>query len=66
MTDTLVRPAAWRPRETPIGPLLLAATTEGLVNVVFHARGRTLDRALARLHARLGAGPLPAAQAPAS
>ncbi|MFE9382990.1 methylated-DNA--[protein]-cysteine S-methyltransferase [Streptomyces sp. NPDC007025] len=65
MTDTPVRPAAWSLRETPIGPLLLAATTEGLANVVFHARGRTLDRALARLHAQLGAGPLPAAQAPA-
>ncbi|MBQ0864960.1 methylated-DNA--[protein]-cysteine S-methyltransferase [Streptomyces smyrnaeus] len=60
MTDTPVRPTAWTLRETPIGPLLLAATEKGLVNVVFHARGRTLDRALSQLSARLGSEPLPA------
>ncbi|MGP3988057.1 methylated-DNA--[protein]-cysteine S-methyltransferase [Streptomyces sp. 3N207] len=66
MTDTPVRQPAWTLRETPIGPLLLAATEEGLVNVVFHARGRTLDQALSRLAGRLGAEPLPAERAPAS
>ncbi|MGP3978367.1 methylated-DNA--[protein]-cysteine S-methyltransferase [Streptomyces sp. 8N114] len=65
MTDTPVRQPAWTLRETPIGPLLLAATEEGLVNVVFHARGRTLDQALSRLSGRLGAEPLPAERAPA-
>ncbi|WP_369199551.1 methylated-DNA--[protein]-cysteine S-methyltransferase [Streptomyces sp. PU-14G] len=51
-------------RETPIGPLLLATTDKGLVNVVFHARGRTLEKALARLSGRLGtAGPSSAADA---
>ncbi|MBO8188028.1 methylated-DNA--[protein]-cysteine S-methyltransferase [Streptomyces spirodelae] len=65
MTDTPARPPAWTPRETPIGPLLLAATEKGLVNVVFHAEGRTIDRALARLSARLGAEPEPAESLPA-
>jgi methylated-DNA-[protein]-cysteine S-methyltransferase len=51
-------------RETPIGPLLLAASEKGLVNVVFHARGRTVDRALAQLSAYLGTEPLPASRAP--
>ncbi|MBO8190775.1 methylated-DNA--[protein]-cysteine S-methyltransferase [Streptomyces oryzae] len=65
MTDTPVQPAAWMLRETPIGPLLLAATEKGLVNVVFHARGRTLDRALARLSGRLGGEPVRAEPLPA-
>ncbi|MEU5836585.1 methylated-DNA--[protein]-cysteine S-methyltransferase [Streptomyces diacarni] len=51
-------------RETPIGPLLLAATDKGLVNVVFHASGRILEKALTRLSGRLGAaGSSPAADA---
>ncbi|MGI5351620.1 methylated-DNA--[protein]-cysteine S-methyltransferase [Streptomyces sp. CA-250714] len=65
MTDNPVRPTAWTLRETPIGPLLLAATEKGLVNVVFHARGRTLDQALSRLSARFGAEPEPAGPQPA-
>ncbi|WP_326808865.1 methylated-DNA--[protein]-cysteine S-methyltransferase [Streptomyces sp. NBC_01186] len=61
MTDAPVEPVnetpgavscAWTVRDTPIGPLLLAATGEGLVNVVFHARGHVLDQALARLSGR--------------
>jgi methylated-DNA-[protein]-cysteine S-methyltransferase len=61
MTDAPVEPVnetpgavscAWTVRETPLGPLLLAATEEGLVNVVFHARGHVLDQALARLSGR--------------
>ncbi|MEE1942178.1 methylated-DNA--[protein]-cysteine S-methyltransferase [Streptomyces sp. TRM 70361] len=51
-------PPVWTVRGTPVGPLLLAATGRGLVTVVFHADGRTADRALARLAARLGAAPV--------
>ncbi|MDJ1133164.1 methylated-DNA--[protein]-cysteine S-methyltransferase [Streptomyces iconiensis] len=72
MTDTPVEPVdtahetvcAWTVRDTPVGPLLLAATGEGLVNVVFHAREDTVDRALARLAGRLGTDPRPAAGTP--
>ncbi|GAA2629163.1 methylated-DNA--[protein]-cysteine S-methyltransferase [Streptomyces axinellae] len=50
---------AWTVRDTAIGPLLLAATEKGLVNVVFHARGHVRDQALARLSGRFGtAAPL--------
>lgn len=52
------RSCTWTVRETTIGPLLLAATGEGLVYVVFHADGSTTDRALARLTARLGREPV--------
>ncbi|WP_404827233.1 MULTISPECIES: methylated-DNA--[protein]-cysteine S-methyltransferase [Streptomyces] len=45
--------------DTPIGPLLLAATQEGLVQVVFHADGPTARRASARLEHAFGAPPLP-------
>jgi methylated-DNA-[protein]-cysteine S-methyltransferase len=45
----------WAVVGTGIGPLLLAATHEGLVNVVFHATDAVRDRALARLASRLGA-----------
>jgi methylated-DNA-[protein]-cysteine S-methyltransferase len=41
--------------DAPIGPLLLAATGEGLVAVVFHASERTAGRALERLRERIGA-----------
>jgi methylated-DNA-[protein]-cysteine S-methyltransferase len=51
----------WTVRDTPIGPLLLAASGQGLVSVVFHAEGRIADRALARLGATLGSAPVPAA-----
>ncbi|WP_327157501.1 methylated-DNA--[protein]-cysteine S-methyltransferase [Streptomyces tubercidicus] len=49
---------AWRRLATPIGPLLLAATREGLVQVVFHADERTTRGALARLEQCLGGPPL--------
>ncbi|GHD97633.1 methylated-DNA--protein-cysteine methyltransferase [Streptomyces alanosinicus] len=39
---------------TDIGPLMLAATRDGLVNVVFHATDAVRDRSLDRLAARLG------------
>lgn len=44
----------WTVVGTDIGPLLLAATREGLVNVVFHATDTVRDKALDRLASRLG------------
>ncbi|AGS68875.1 methylated-DNA--[protein]-cysteine S-methyltransferase [Streptomyces collinus] len=44
----------WAVVDTGIGPLMLAATREGLVNVVFHASDPVRERALERLAARLG------------
>lgn len=52
------RSCTWTLRDTPVGPLLLAATGEGLVNVVFHADSATADRTLARLAGRLGSPPV--------
>ncbi|MFF8091474.1 methylated-DNA--[protein]-cysteine S-methyltransferase [Streptomyces sp. NPDC016675] len=54
----------WTVVDTGIGPLLLAATPEGLVNVAFHATGTTRERALERLAARLGADPVEAPGSP--
>lgn len=48
----------WAVVGTGIGPLLLAATRQGLVNVVFHATDAVRDRALARLTSRLGGEPV--------
>jgi methylated-DNA-[protein]-cysteine S-methyltransferase len=53
----------WAVVGTRIGPLLLAATREGLVNVVFHADDAVRDKALERLASRLGTQPV---QAPGS
>ncbi|MFF5337628.1 methylated-DNA--[protein]-cysteine S-methyltransferase [Streptomyces sp. NPDC013181] len=53
----------WTVVGSDIGPLMLAATGTGLVNVVFHARPGTRDAALERLRGRLGAEP---AEAPGS
>ncbi|MBI0318701.1 cysteine methyltransferase, partial [Streptomyces javensis] len=50
---------AWAVLATPIGPLLLAATDEGLAQVVFHAEEKTAAEAVARLTRRLGAEPTP-------
>ncbi|MEU2419994.1 methylated-DNA--[protein]-cysteine S-methyltransferase [Streptomyces sp. NPDC007851] len=47
----------WTVVGTAIGPLLLAATRDGLVNVVFHATDAVRDRAVQRLAARLGTEP---------
>ncbi|CAL9554255.1 Methylated-DNA--protein-cysteine methyltransferase [Streptomyces sp. enrichment culture] len=58
------RHLVWTVVGTGIGPLLLAATREGLVNVVFHATDRVRDRALSRLASRLGAGPVRAPGSP--
>ncbi|MFF8407671.1 methylated-DNA--[protein]-cysteine S-methyltransferase [Streptomyces sp. NPDC014846] len=48
----------WAVVGSDIGPLMLAATREGLVNVVFHATDAVRDRALERLAARLGGEPV--------
>ncbi|MFI9805346.1 methylated-DNA--[protein]-cysteine S-methyltransferase [Streptomyces sp. NPDC052301] len=48
----------WAVVDSDIGPLMLAATREGLVNVVFHATDAVRDRALERLAARLGGEPV--------
>jgi methylated-DNA-[protein]-cysteine S-methyltransferase len=48
----------WAVVGTDIGPLMLAATHDGLVNVVFHASDAVRDRALERLAARLGGQPV--------
>ncbi|MFJ8359541.1 methylated-DNA--[protein]-cysteine S-methyltransferase [Streptomyces sp. NPDC093984] len=48
----------WTVVPTDIGPLLLAATREGLVNVVFHASDTVRDKALERLASRLGTEPV--------
>ncbi|MEU0243672.1 methylated-DNA--[protein]-cysteine S-methyltransferase [Streptomyces sp. NPDC006235] len=53
----------WGVVDSAIGPLLLAATREGLVNVVFHATDAVRDRAVERLASRLGTEP---AEAPGS
>lgn len=55
--------ADWTVTDSPIGPLLLAATGRGLVSVVFHAGPRTIEPVLDRLARRLGAEPR---QAPGS
>ncbi|MGW3357749.1 methylated-DNA--[protein]-cysteine S-methyltransferase [Streptomyces bungoensis] len=54
----------WTVVDTGIGPLMLAATREGLVNVVFHATDEVRDRALQRLAARLGTEPVEDPDAP--
>jgi len=54
----------WSVVGTDIGPLLLAATPHGLVNVVFHASDAVRDRALGRLASRLGGEPVEAPGSP--
>lgn len=54
----------WAVVGTDIGPLLLAATREGLVNVVFHATETVRDMALDRLASRLGSEPVEAPDSP--
>ncbi|MGW5634979.1 methylated-DNA--[protein]-cysteine S-methyltransferase [Streptomyces sp. NPDC003832] len=54
----------WAVVATDIGPLLLAATREGLVNVVFHASDAVRDRAVERLASRLGGEPVEAPGSP--
>ncbi|MFF9620947.1 methylated-DNA--[protein]-cysteine S-methyltransferase [Streptomyces griseosporeus] len=54
----------WAVVGTGIGPLLLAATGDGLVNVVFHATDAVRERALRRLAERLGTEPVEAPGSP--
>ncbi|MFJ3668567.1 methylated-DNA--[protein]-cysteine S-methyltransferase [Streptomyces sp. NPDC090106] len=54
----------WAVVGTGIGPLLLAASRDGLVNVVFHADEAVRDRALERLASRLGESPAEAPDSP--
>ncbi|MEU6260636.1 methylated-DNA--[protein]-cysteine S-methyltransferase [Streptomyces sp. NPDC047043] len=54
----------WAVVDSGIGPLLLAATREGLVNVVFHATDAVRDKALVRLASRLGCEPVEAPDSP--
>lgn len=48
----------WTRMDTPIGPLLLAATAQGLVSVVFRADDEVTEAFLARLGRRLGMLPV--------
>lgn len=48
----------WAVVGSDIGPLLLAATGEGLVTVVFHATKERRDAAIRQLKGRLGAEPV--------
>ncbi len=50
----------WDVVDSGIGPLLLAATATGLVNVAFHARPDVRDAALGRLRTRFGTEPVAA------
>lgn len=54
----------WTVVGTDIGPLLLAATQDGLVNVVFHATDAVRDKTLDRLATRLGTEPVEAPDSP--
>ena len=48
----------WTVLDTEIGPLLLAATSRGLVSVAFHATPDVRDRTLARIADRVDAEPV--------
>lgn len=52
-----VTDVAWTVRETPVGPLLVAATRAGVVQVCFNADEATAGRAVAGLARRLGCVP---------
>ena len=54
----------WTVLGTDIGPLLLAATPAGLVNVVFHASDAVRGKTLERLASRLGSEPVEAPGSP--
>jgi methylated-DNA-[protein]-cysteine S-methyltransferase len=54
----------WTVVDSDIGPLLLAATGEGLVSVGFHATDAVRDKALDRLASRFGTEPVEAPESP--
>ncbi|MFI7317278.1 methylated-DNA--[protein]-cysteine S-methyltransferase [Streptomyces venezuelae] len=56
--------AVWAVVDSDIGPLLLAATDDGLVTVGFHATEAVRDKTLDRLGSRLGAEPVHAPDSP--
>ncbi|WP_327356925.1 methylated-DNA--[protein]-cysteine S-methyltransferase [Streptomyces sp. NBC_01304] len=56
--------AEWAVVDSDIGPLLLAATRDGLVKVAFHADARVRDKTLEQLAARLGCDPVEAPGSP--
>ncbi|MDK1474176.1 methylated-DNA--[protein]-cysteine S-methyltransferase [Streptomyces sp. 549] len=58
MTDIPAGPPAWTVCESPVGPLLLAATDRGLVRVLFHTGEAQAAAPLADLASRLGAEPV--------
>ncbi|MET8173601.1 methylated-DNA--[protein]-cysteine S-methyltransferase [Streptomyces clavifer] len=58
--DSDERDVQWSVVPSGIGPLLLAATGTGLVNIAFHARPAVRDTVLGRLRTRLGADPVEA------
>ncbi|MET9497508.1 methylated-DNA--[protein]-cysteine S-methyltransferase [Streptomyces sp. NPDC006552] len=58
------RRVEWTVVATGIGPLLLAATDEGLVTVAFHATDAVRDALLGRLAARFATEPAEAPHAP--
>ncbi|GAA3108855.1 methylated-DNA--[protein]-cysteine S-methyltransferase [Streptomyces rectiviolaceus] len=59
-----LRKVVWAVVASDIGPLMLAATDDGLVSVVFHATDAVRDQALERLGSRLGAEPVEAPDSP--
>jgi methylated-DNA-[protein]-cysteine S-methyltransferase len=54
----------WAVVGSAIGPLLLAATRDGVVSVDFHATDEVRERALERLASRLGTEPVEAPDSP--
>ncbi|WP_330176357.1 methylated-DNA--[protein]-cysteine S-methyltransferase [Streptomyces sp. NBC_01498] len=56
--DSDTQPVEWAVVGSDIGPLLLAATREGLVTVVFHATDRRREAALRQLGGRFGCEPV--------
>lgn len=58
------RQVVWAVVASDVGPLLLAATDEGLVSVAFHATDEVRDKTIERLGSRLGAEPVEAPGSP--
>ncbi|MGW5731876.1 MULTISPECIES: methylated-DNA--[protein]-cysteine S-methyltransferase [Streptomyces] len=58
------RQVVWAVVASDIGPLLLAATDEGLVSVAFHATDTVREQVIERLGSRLGAEPVEAPGSP--
>ena len=48
----------WTVRHTPVGPLLLAASCDGLAQVVFRAAGRAVHDGVRRMSVRFGTDPI--------